>query len=253
MIVLIGPSGAGKGTQAERIVATRPFLHVSTGDLFRENLRDRTALGRRVRRYLHRGELVPEEIVEAVIRGRLRAPGARDGFLLDGYPRTLHQATVLEEMLAGVGDTLEAVLYLKVSDREVVERRIPGRLTCEDCQRPYHETTCRPRVPGTCDVCGGKLYRRSDDTREWARTRLRVFHRQTAPVVDHYQKAGKLIVIDGEGTIDHVYEELAKVIDALERHEARPATAEESREILALREPPKVPPAGEALRRALDL
>jgi adenylate kinase len=180
-IVFIGPSGAGKGTQAERIAAQFNLIHIASGDLFRQNLEAKTELGLLAQEYMARGELVPDEVTEAMIGERLHEVDPPQGVILDGFPRTKYQAKTLDEIFNELGWSTDVVIYLKVSDEEIITHRIPGRLTCKKCQRPYHEIHNPPRTPFICDRCGGELYRRDDDTPKRSRERLKVFHRQTAP------------------------------------------------------------------------
>lgn len=214
-IVLIGPSGAGKGTQAEKIAARFNLIHMASGDLFRENVAQQTELGLSAKTYMDQGELVPDEITESIMRAYLHQADLKQGIILEGYPRTVYQAEALDRILQTMGETFDAVLYLRVSDQQIIDDRIPGRLVCQSCQRPYHELHNPPQTQGVCDVCQGKLYRRNDDTPERAKARLEVFHRQASRLVSYYQKHQKLIIIDGEGTIDKVNGRINRSIEAL--------------------------------------
>jgi adenylate kinase len=229
-LVFIGPTGAGKGTQAGRIAARFGFQHVATGNLLRENLEKKTELGRSAKKYMDQGELVPDEILDGMLLRRLEQIPVEQGVVLDGFPSTAYQAEVLNELFAQLNRNLEAVIYLDVSEAEITTNRVPGRLTCRICQRPYHEKYYPPQESFVCDVCGGELYRRNDDTPERTRSRLRVFRRQSGPVIDYYQKAEKLIIIDGEGTINQVNFAVSEAVQAvMKRAELRatPAQAEQ--------------------------
>jgi adenylate kinase len=252
-IVLIGALGAGKGTQAAKLASRFGLVHVASGDLFRQNLEKGTALGRRAKRYMDQGELVPEEITQAMMRERLLQVEPHQGIVLDGFPRTEYQATVLDEILKEVGRTLAAAIFLFVPDEVIVESRLPGRLTCKQCQRPYHSIHNPPERPMACDACGGDLYRRSDDTPEGARARLRVFHRQFPPVVFHYLQSGRLRSVDGEGGIEEVHALLCETIEALAKHPPRPATSEEAGLFQALKSAPRALSSGEVAHRSPDL
>jgi adenylate kinase len=231
-IAVIGPSGAGKGTQANKLVPKFDLVHISTGDLFRESLKKQTALGRLAQKYMNQGELVPDEVVEAMVETYLLKSDPNKAILLDGFPRTKYQAKYLDEIFKEMGHTLEAVIYLKVSDEEIV-KRLPGRVICRQCQTPYHKT----HAPfTTCHKCGSvEWYRRDDDNPETARARLKVFHRETAPLIEYYQQSGKLIIIDGEGPIEGVCNNIAEAIAAIRRKESRSATPEEVAEIQSLK------------------
>ncbi len=252
-VVLIGPLGAGKGTQAAKLASRFGLVHVASGDLFRENLEKGTALGRLAKRYMDRGELVPEEITEAMMRERLLQVEPHQGILLDGFPRTAYQAAVLDEILKEVGRSLAAAIFLFVPDEAIVGSRLPGRLTCRQCQRPYHRNHNPPKRPMACDVCGGDLYRRSDDTAEGARARLKVFHRQFPPVVFHYLQSGKLRSVEGDAPIEQVHAALSETIETLEKDPRRPATREEAELVHALKRSPRALLPAEVAHGGRDL
>jgi adenylate kinase len=214
-LVLFGGPGSGKGTQAERLSQTLKLSHIATGDLFRENLQHGTQLGRLAKSYMDRGELVPDEVTEAIVEDRLARPDTAVGFILDGFPRTLHQAEALTNMLSKQGRQVSRVLYINVSDEEIVNR-LSGRLICQQCQTPYHLQFKPPRQDNICDRCGGVLYQRDDDRPETVRARLRTFHRQTEPVLDYYRQAGLLSEIDGQGAIEDVTARALAAIEELE-------------------------------------
>ncbi len=212
-IVLLGAPGSGKGTQAEHLCQQLNLQHVATGDLFRENLKNETDLGKLAKSYMEKGDLVPDDVTVAMVKDRLARPDIANGFILDGFPRNLFQAEALTTMLAKRGRQLTGVLYLKVSDEEIVTR-LSGRLICRNCQAPYHLKFHPPKVEGVCDVCGGELYQRSDDNPETVRTRLETYQKQTAPLIDYYQEANLLMGIDGEGELDTVTQ---RMLDAIKR------------------------------------
>ena len=202
-LVLLGGPGSGKGTQAEHLSKELQLPHIATGDLFRENLRQATELGRHAKTYMDRGELVPDEVTEAMVRERLARPDTLRGFILDGFPRTLPQAVALNEMLADLQRRLAGVLCIAVSDDAIVDR-LAGRLICRHCQTPYHRSYKRPRQEGVCDHCGGELYQRDDDNPATVRARLKTFHSQTEPLIQFYRDAGLLTQVDGEGEVASV-------------------------------------------------
>ena len=202
-LVILGAPGSGKGTQAAFLAADLHLTHIAAGDLFRENLRDRTALGLQAERYMTRGALVPDDITIAMLRERLQRPDATGGVLLDGFPRTMEQAIALSEMLGTLHRQIDGVLYVDVPDEALVER-LSGRLICRECQTPFHTSanpfrTC-PR--GTCT--GEHLYQRADDAPETVRARLATFHRQSEPVIDYYRLLNLLATVPGTGPVEEV-------------------------------------------------
>jgi adenylate kinase len=204
-LVLVGPPGAGKGTQAEFIAAHLAVPKISTGDIFRANVAGGTPLGLEARRYMDGGQLVPDEVTINMVRDRLADADAGDGFLLDGFPRTLPQATALDKLLADLGVALDVVLELVVDNDEVI-RRLSGRWTCRGCGKIWHEAFDPPTREGVCDRCGGELYQRDDDKAETVAERLRVYARDTAPLIDFYAAQGKLVGIDATGPVEDVTE-----------------------------------------------
>jgi adenylate kinase len=210
-VVLVGPPGAGKGTQAQFIAAELSVPKISTGDIFRANVSQGTPLGLEAKRYMDAGDLVPDSVTIDMVRDRLAAEDARSGFLLDGFPRTVPQARVLEEMLAQVETPLDVVLELVVEHEEVV-RRLSGRRTCRSCNHVWHVDFDPPSRPGVCDACGGQLYQRDDDRAQTIQNRLDVYSEQTQPLVSFYASRGLLVGIDATGPVDDV---TVRAIDAL--------------------------------------
>ena len=205
-IVLVGPPGAGKGTQAQLISAYLSIPHISTGDIFRANVKGETELGKLAKRYMDRGDLVPDEVTIAMVQDRLAQDDAKGGFLLDGFPRNVPQAVTLDRMLAGEwGESLDVVLELIVDEEEVV-RRLSGRRTCRNCGHIWHVDFDPPKVEGICDDCGGQLFQRDDDKSETVRHRLEVYAEQTAPLIAFYAEKGVLVGIDATGPVDDVTE-----------------------------------------------
>ena len=233
-IALLGPSGVGKGTHADQLTEKFDLLHVVTGELFRENVENRAAVGILAEKYIARGELVPDEIVDAMVEAWLWRADPQKGILFDGFPRTVYQARYLDGLFQKMERQLDAVIYLNVSDEEVM-RRLSGRIVCHNCQTPYHLDLKPPAHLGVCDVCGGEIYRRADDIPEMARVRLRAFNRVTGPLVEYYQAQNKLIIIDGEAEIDQVLTKIMATMEAVARHEARPATVQDLAQIEALK------------------
>jgi adenylate kinase len=212
-IVLVGPPGAGKGTQAQFIASHLSIPKISTGEIFRTNVSQGTELGTEAKAYMDRGDLVPDSVTIAMVRDRLAEGDTRDGFLLDGFPRTLTQGKALDEMLDDMGTKLDVVLELVVDDDEVV-RRLSGRRTCRVCGRVWHLDFDPPSREGICDQCGGELFQRDDDREETVRHRLEVYAEQTAPLIDFYADKGSLVGVDATGPVEDVTE---RAINALMR------------------------------------
>jgi adenylate kinase len=204
-LVLVGPPGAGKGTQAEFISAHLGVPKVSTGDIFRANVSQGTPLGQEARKYMDAGDLVPDEITVGMVRDRLAQDDAGKGFLLDGFPRNVPQARTFDDLLLDAGTPLDVVLELVVDDDEVV-RRLSGRRTCRKCGHVWHLDFDPPTNEGICDICGGELFQRDDDQAETIRHRLEVYYEQTAPLVSYYAEEGILVGIDAMGPVDDVTE-----------------------------------------------
>jgi len=202
-IILVGPPGAGKGTQAEKIVAKYNVAHISTGDILRANVKAGTELGKKAKSFMDAGALVPDDVIVGMMRGRLAEDDCKNGFILDGFPRTVPQAEALDGLLAEMGIKLDGVILLDVDDDTVVER-LCGRRMCKKCGRIFH-VSFKPSSKGDlCDECGGELYQRDDDKEEVIRQRLAVYHSQTAPLVDYYGKAGLLLRVPGAEAGDKV-------------------------------------------------
>jgi adenylate kinase len=204
-LVLVGPPGAGKGTQAEFISDHFGLPKISTGDIFRANVSGGTDLGKLAKKYMDAGDLVPDEVTNAMVRDRLSQDDAKDGFLLDGFPRNVSQAKVLDGMLDDLGANLSVVLELDVDHDEVV-RRLSGRRSCKKCGHVWHVDYDPPSQPGICDRCGGELYHRDDDNPETVRHRLEVYAAQTAPLIKYYSARDQLVAIDAIGTVEDVTE-----------------------------------------------
>jgi len=202
-IILLGAPGAGKGTQADSLSSELNLPHIASGDLFREALKKETELGLLAKSYMERGELVPDEVTIKMILQRIEMPDCVSGCLFDGFPRTLAQAEALDKGLADKGKSIDKVLYIKVSNEELL-KRLGGRWLCQNCQTPYHLITAPPKVLGKCDKCGGELYQREDDKEETVKERLRVFFAQTIPIVDYYRGQSKLIEVNGNQGIQEV-------------------------------------------------
>lgn len=211
-IILLGPPGAGKGTQAKLIEDRHSMKQLSTGDMLRAAVAAGTETGRKAREIMDRGELVPDAVVADIIAERLDQPDVKKGFILDGFPRNTAQAEALDTMLAGKGLKLDAVIEMKVDDEALVER-ITGRYTCARCGKGYHDRFEQPKVSGVCDVCGGTQFtRRADDNEKTVRDRLAVYYQQTAPLVQYYGGTGKLKMIDGMADITQVTRQIESVL-----------------------------------------
>src|SRR4030042_463887 len=211
-IVMLGPPGAGKGTQAALLAERLGIPHVATGDLFRGALKEETELGLTAKAYMERGELLPEEVTIGMVRERLQEPDCDGGLILDGFPRTVEQAKALEGLLAEQDRMIDAVLFIDAEEDELV-RRLSSRWTCRNCQAVYNVISNPPRERGKCDICGGELYQRPDDVPQTVRNRIVVYRDQTSPLINYYQDEGLLITIKSEGGIERVQE---KILEALQ-------------------------------------
>jgi adenylate kinase len=202
-IIFLGAPGAGKGTQAATVAQELKLAHIATGDLFRQALEQGTELGRQAKAYMERGQLVPDEITIRLVLERIAEPDCAAGVIFDGFPRSLGQAEALDKALTEQGRAIDRVVYIKVSEEELL-KRLSGRWICRNCQTPYHAVNSPPKVWGRCDKCGGELYQRSDDTVETVQKRLGVYFAETAPLVEYYNRASRLLEVDGEGEVDEV-------------------------------------------------
>lgn len=211
-LILLGPPGAGKGTQAEVITQKRGLVQLSTGDMLREAVKDGTAIGEEASAIMETGGLVPDEIVIKIVAERLSASDCANGFILDGFPRTLNQAAALDNLLQAQGKQLDAVIEIKVDDAVVVDR-ISGRYMCADCGASFHDTNHKPKVPGVCDRCGStEFIRRKDDKAETVRNRLMAYYRETSPLIGYYFAKDKLRSVDGMAPISEVSSQIEAVL-----------------------------------------
>ncbi|MFB2552185.1 adenylate kinase [Ensifer soli] len=214
-LILLGPPGAGKGTQAQRIVEAYGIPQLSTGDMLRAAVAQQTEVGKRAKAVMDAGRLVSDEIVNAIVSERIDQPDCAKGFILDGYPRTLVQADATEAMLAAKGIALSVVIELKVED-EVLVDRVSGRYTCAKCGTGYHDHNLKPKVDGVCDKCGSTEFkRRADDNPETVRTRLQSYYKDTSPLIGYYWAKKKLTSVDGMAEIDSVTAEINRILDAV--------------------------------------
>jgi len=212
-IVLLGPPGSGKGTQAKMIAEKYGVVHISTGDILRENVRGGTDLGKEAKTYMDAGKLVPDELLINIIKDRLAKPDVAGGYMLDGYPRTTPQAEAMDKTLPELGQKIDVVVNIDVPDDELV-KRLSGRRMCQ-CGVSYHLKFNPPKKEGICDVCGGELYHRDDDKEEAILNRLEVYKTQTQPLIDYYNKAGIIVDINGAGEIPEIFDEIAASLDKL--------------------------------------
>ncbi|MGY3766307.1 adenylate kinase [Vagococcus vulneris] len=212
-LILMGLPGAGKGTQAERIIDTYGIPHISTGDMFREAMKNETPLGVKAKAYIDNGELVPDEVTNGIVKDRLSQADTEKGFLLDGFPRTLAQAEELDKILEELGKKIDNVLNIHVAEDVLVER-LAGRFICRTCGATYHKLYNPPKVEGTCDRCGGHdFYQREDDKPETVKNRLAVNVKNTKPILDYYENQGVLDTVDGDRDIQDVFIDIKKIID----------------------------------------
>ncbi|MCZ7663379.1 MAG: adenylate kinase [Thermoleophilia bacterium] len=210
-LILLGPPGAGKGTQAGRIVADYGIPHISTGDILRAAVKNQTPMGLEARRFMDAGELVPDSVVIGIVKDRLQEADTDRGFLMDGFPRTIPQAEALDATLDSIDRNISRVLAILVDEQELI-RRLTGRRICRDCQTPFHVAFNPPAREGVCDVCGGELYQRDDDSEATVRNRLLVYNQQTEPLIDYYDRQGVLVRVDGEKEPDAVYEDIREAV-----------------------------------------
>ena len=210
-IILMGPPGAGKGTQAKKLIAYYKLPHISTGDMFREAIKQGTPLGNLAKQYIDDGHLVPDDVTIGIVKDRLSQHDCEKGFILDGFPRTLPQAEALEIMSKEIGRPIEHVINITCDPKEL-ERRICGRRVCKVCGAPFHVDTAKPKVEGVCDVCGGPLVQRADDNVEALTTRLGLYEAQTKPLIEFYSKLGLVNNFDGTSGSDVLFEEIKRYL-----------------------------------------
>ncbi|MGN1333478.1 MAG: adenylate kinase [Anaerovoracaceae bacterium] len=209
--ILLGPPGAGKGTQAAKIVEKYGVPHISTGDIFRENIKKGTELGKKAQEYMNRGELVPDDLVIEIATTRLLEDDCKNGFLLDGFPRTVYQAEKLDEFLAARDSKIDKVLDIAVEKEELITR-LTGRRVCKTCGASFHVVNIPPKKEGVCDFCGGELIQRADDNLETVTNRIDVYEAQTMPLIDYYEKAGNLVHIDGSTGLESVFADIVAAL-----------------------------------------
>ncbi len=212
-LILLGPPGAGKGTQAKYIQQKYNIPHISTGDIFRENLKNGTPLGLKAKGYMEAGELVPDSLVVEIVADRLAKADCAVGFLLDGFPRTVVQAESLDDVMAKANQSLDAVINI-VADASVLVERVVGRRICKGCGETFHTAFNPPKVADVCDSCNGELYQRADDTEETITNRIKVYEEQTAPLINYYQKRDLVVEIDGLASIEDVYQNIVAALEA---------------------------------------
>jgi adenylate kinase len=216
-IILLGGPGVGKGTQAHKLSEKYNVPHIATGDILRQSVEDKTEMGLMAKSYMDKGLLVPDDVVVGIVKDRLAQPDVKAGFIFDGFPRTVPQAQALDDLVAEMDMPLDVVINIKASVDAVVQR-LSGRRTCRNCQAVYHVVHLSPKKDGICDRCGGRLYQRKDDREETIRNRLQVYERQTSPLLDYYRKAGKLVEVSGDGSIEAVYASICDSLSSLTRH-----------------------------------
>ena len=210
-IVLLGPPGAGKGTQAELIVKKYGIPQISTGDIFRANIKNGTELGKKAKEYMDKGELVPDELVVDLVKDRLEQDDCKNGFMLDGFPRTVFQAEELTKIMEAKNLSINYVLNIDVASEKLIDR-IAGRRVCKSCGATYNVNTKPTAKEGVCDACGGEVYQRADDNRETVENRINVYFAQTAPLIEYYEKAGVLATVNGDQAMDNVFSDITKVL-----------------------------------------
>lgn len=210
---MLGPPGAGKGTQAVKISEKYNIPHISTGDILRENVKKSTSLGKKAKEYMDKGELVPDELVVELVKDRLNAEDCKNGFLLDGFPRTVYQAEELDKYLKSAGKAVDRVIDLDGDEEQLLQRMIDRRV-CRECGATYNVKNLPPRKEGVCDVCGGEVYQRADDTEETVRNRFEVYKNQTKPLIDYYEKAGNIVHIDGTTGLSEVFNSIVSCLGA---------------------------------------
>lgn len=212
-LIITGLPGAGKGTQAERIIEKYGIPHISTGDMFRSAIKNETQLGLEAKSFMDKGELVPDEVTNGIVKERLQEEDTKNGFLLDGFPRTMDQADALDKIMTDLDRTIDAVINIDVNP-EVLMSRLTGRIICRNCGATYHKVNHPPKVEGVCDKCGSTdLYQREDDKPETVENRIRINQEQSAPILEYYSNKGLLHTVDGEIGIENVFSEVQNIID----------------------------------------
>lgn len=212
-LVILGPPGAGKGTQADFIIDKYKVPHISTGDIFRENIKNGTDLGKKAKSYMDKGLLVPDQVVIEIVKDRLTWDDTKKGFLLDGFPRTVAQAVALDAFLDSQNKKLDSVININVDTGILVERAV-GRRVCKSCGATYHVKNKAPKEEGKCDKCGGPLFQRDDDTEDTVKTRIQVYFDQTSPLIDYYKAQNLLLDVDGKGDMKETFKRIEKSLDA---------------------------------------
>lgn len=212
-MIIMGPPGAGKGTQAKKIIARYNIPHISTGDMFREAMEEGTPLGLLAKKYINDGHLVPDDVTIGLVKERLSKDDCANGYLLDGFPRTIPQAEALDKLAAEIGREISVVISIDTPKEELI-RRITGRLVCKNCGAPYHKETRKPKVPGICDICGGELVQRPDDNKEALEVRLAHYNKQTKPLLEYYEKKGLVHTLDGKKGVDALMDDIEKILEA---------------------------------------
>ena len=212
-VIFLGPPGSGKGTMAVRVGKEMNLAHISTGDIFRANIKEGTELGKKAKSYMDQGQLVPDELTLELIMDRFQNPDCENGYVLDGFPRTIPQAEALTEALAKKGETIDYAINVEVPDENIINR-MGGRRACLACGSTYHIVYAPTRVEGICDRCGEKLVLRDDDKPETVKNRLNVYHNQTQPLIDYYSKQGKLAEVDGTQSMEDVFNAIVKILGA---------------------------------------
>ncbi len=212
-IIMLGAPGAGKGTQAKKIADKYQIPHISTGDIFRTNIKEGTELGKKAKSYMDQGQLVPDELTLELIMDRFQNPDCKNGYVLDGFPRTIPQAEALTEALAKKGETIDYAINVEVPDENIINR-MGGRRACLACGSTYHIVYAPTKVEGICDRCGEKLVLRDDDKPETVKNRLNVYHNQTQPLIEYYTKQGKLAEVDGTQSMEDVFNAIVKILGA---------------------------------------
>ncbi len=215
-IVLLGAPGAGKGTQAKKLIEKYGIPQISTGDILRKAVADGTPLGKEAKSYMDKGELVPDSVVIGLVKERLQQDDCKKGFILDGFPRNTSQAETLDKVLDEMGMPLDVALSVDV-DMDILMKRLTGRRTCKQCGQMYNVYFSPPKQEGVCDKCGGELYQRDDDKEETIRKRLEVYEAQTAPLIDYYEKKGILKRVNGVGDIDEIFSNICSILDGLKK------------------------------------